>query len=72
LVATKKTSDRDGVVNIDWSAMLRLRKHPLRRALVPLFLHGDRLARYRALPDNILVHNLARGIPFESSSIDAV
>ena len=68
----EKTSDREGVVNIDWSAMLRLRSHPLRRAVVPLVLHGDRLARYRALPDNILVHDLSRGIPFDSNSVDAV
>lgn len=68
----EKTSDLDGVVNIDWSAMLRLRKHPLRRLLVPLFLHGARLDRYRDLPDNILVHDLSRGIPFESDSVDAV
>ena len=68
----EKTTDRAGVVNIDWSAMLRLRKHPMRHLLVPLILHGDRLARYRALPDNILIHNLAKGIPFESGSVDAV
>ncbi|RHW23499.1 methyltransferase domain-containing protein [Nocardioides immobilis] len=68
----EKTSDRPGVVNVDWSAMLRLRTHPMRRVLVPVFLHGDRLARYRSLPDNILVHNLADGIPFESGSVDAV
>lgn len=67
-----KTSDRDGVVNIDWSVMLRLRGHPMRRLLVPVFLHGDRLARYRSLPDNVLVHDLANGIPFESGSVDAV
>lgn len=67
-----KTSDRAGVVNIDRSAMLRLRSHPLRRVLVPVFLHGERLARYRTLPDNIMVHDLARGIPFESNSVDAV
>lgn len=67
-----KTSDRGGVVNIDRSIMLRLRSHPLRRVLVPLFLHSDRLARYRNLPDNILVHDLALGIPFESGSVDAV
>lgn len=68
----EKTSDREGVVNIDWSAMLRLRMHPLRQVVVPLALHGDRLARYRSLPDNILVHNLAKGIPFEPESVDAV
>lgn len=67
-----KTSDRPGVVNIDRSVMLRVRKHPFRRVLAPLLLHGDRLERYRTLPANILVHDLARGIPFESGSVDAV
>jgi predicted SAM-dependent methyltransferase len=67
-----KTSDRDGVVNIDWSVMLRLRKNPLPRTIVPLVLRGERLERYRALPDNIRVYNLAKGIPFESESVDAV
>lgn len=67
-----KTSDREGVVNIDWSAMLRLRTHPLRGLIVPLALHGERLERYRALPDNIKVHNVAKGIPFDDGSVDGV
>lgn len=68
----EKTSDREGVVNIDWSAMLRIRKSPMQGMLVPLFLRGDRLDRFRSLPDNILVHDLSKGIPFESDSVDAV
>ena len=68
----EKTSDRAGVVNIDWSAMLRLRTHPLRGMVVPLVLHGNRLERYRALPENILVHDLSKGIPFDDGSVDAV
>ena len=68
----EKTTDREGAVNIDWSAMLRLRAHPMRHLVVPLILHGDRLARYRALPDNIMIHDLSKGIPFDSNSVDAV
>lgn len=68
----EKTSDREGVVNIDWSAMLRLRTHPLQGVLVPIFIRGSRLERYQALPDNIMVHDLAKGIPFETGSVDAV
>lgn len=67
-----KTSDRPGVVNIDWSAMLRLRRHPLLRMLVPVVLHGDRRRRFEQLPDNIQVHDLARGIPYATDSVDAV
>lgn len=65
-----KTSDRPGVVNIDWSIMLRIRSNPVLRALVPFLLKGDRLAHYRGLAQNILVHNLAKGIPFPDNSAD--
>ena len=68
----EKTSDRPGVVNIDWSAMLRLRRHPLLRMLVPVLLHGDRRRRFEQLPDNIRVHDLSRGIPYATDSVDAV
>jgi SAM-dependent methyltransferase len=39
---------------------------------VPLFVRGERLERFRSLPDNILVHNLAKGIPFNTDSVDVV
>lgn len=67
-----KTSARDGVINIDWSISLRLKQHGWSRRLIPLLLRGDRLKRFNALPDNILVHDLARGIPFATDSVDAV
>lgn len=67
-----KTSSRAGVVNIDWSVMLRLRRHALRRFLVPLILHGDRRLRFEQLPDNIRVHDISRGIPYAENSVDAV
>lgn len=60
------------VVNIDWSFYLRLRRNPLLRRFAPLFLRGDRLEKFRALPRNIMVHNLAKGIPFPDASVDAV
>lgn len=68
----EKTSDREGVVNIDWSAMLRLRNSRLQKVLVPMLVRGSRLERFNALPDNIMVHDLAKGIPFEDNSVDAV
>lgn len=67
----EKTSDLEGVVNIDWSAMLRLRAHPVLNPLVPLALRGNRLERYQHLPDNIMVHDLSKGIPFDTDSVDA-
>jgi SAM-dependent methyltransferase len=67
-----KTSAHPDVVNIDWSVMLRIRKNPVLRRLAPLLLNGERLQRFRALPDNLLVHDLACGIPFPATSVDVV
>lgn len=67
-----KTSSEPGVVNIDWSVYLRLKKSRVLRFLSPLLLKGERLNRFRSLSHNIIVHNLAKGIPFDSNSIDVV
>lgn len=67
-----KTSGCPDVVNIDCSVYLRIRRNPLLRSAVPLFLCGARLERYRSLLANILVHDLSRGLPFESNSVDVV
>jgi SAM-dependent methyltransferase len=37
-----------------------------------LFVRGNRLKRLQSLPHNIMVHNLAKGIPFPSDSVDVV
>lgn len=67
-----KTSDYDSVINIDWSVYLRLKRAKIAKVVVPFLMRGSRLTRFNSLPDNILVHNLAKGIPFGSDSIDAV
>ncbi|MEO1054473.1 MAG: methyltransferase domain-containing protein, partial [Bacteroidota bacterium] len=67
-----KTSDKEGVVNIDWSIYLRLKKSKLLKLFAPLVLRGVRMERFRALPDNVMVHNLSKGIPFDSNSVDMV
>jgi len=54
------------------SALLRIRSNPMLRALVPLLLNGERLSRFRSLPDNLMVHDLSRGIPFPDASVDLV
>lgn len=66
------TSDRPGVINIDRSIYLRLRKHRFLAPLVPLVAVGERRQKYDSLPDNIMVHDLARGLPFADGSVDAV
>jgi len=52
--------------------MLRIRSNPLLNLCAPLILNNDRLVRFRGLPDNLMVHNLAKGIPFADSSVDVV
>jgi len=67
-----KVSSSPGVLNIDWSIYLRLKKSRVLRAMAPLFVRGDRLDRFRRLPDNIMVHNLAQPLPFAADSVDVV
>lgn len=67
-----KTSDDQSIINIDWSIYLRLKRAKLLKVIVPFLLKGSRRNRFNALPNNILVHNLAKGIPFESESVDVV
>lgn len=67
-----KTSARPEVTNIDWAIYLRFKRNRLLRTLVPLWLTGERLDHFNSLPDNIMVYNLANGIPYDSNSIDVV
>lgn len=67
-----KVSSSPEVINIDWSVYLRLRRNPVCRAVAPVVLKGERLQRFKGLSDNIMVHNLAEGIPFPADSIDVV
>ena len=66
-----KTSDSEDIVNIDWSILLRLRKKNLMR-FSKIFLGENRIKKFEELPNNILVHDLRKGIPFKECSIDAV
>lgn len=67
-----KVSPSPEVINIDWSLYLRVKEHRLLRAIAPLVVKGERLNRFNALPDNIMVHNVAKRLPFDSDSIDVV
>src|SRR5579859_77935 len=67
-----KTSNSPDVVNVDRSIYVRLKHNPLLRPFVPILVRGERMKQYRSLSDNILVHDLARGLPFDDSSVDAV
>jgi SAM-dependent methyltransferase len=67
-----KVSDDSEVTNIDWSMYLRLRRNSLYRTVASIVLDGERLKRFKSLSGNLMVHNLAKGIPLESNSIDVV
>ena len=59
-------------VNIDWSMYLRAKTSRIGSALAPVVLKGERLERFRSLDENIVVHDLRRGIPAEDNSVDVV
>lgn len=67
-----KVSSHPDVINIDWSIYLRFRSSLLLSWLPRLVLRGERLRRYRELPENIVAHDLARGIPLPDGSLDVV
>lgn len=67
-----KTSSKPFVINIDWSIYFRLKKNRILRPIIPWLIRGERLKNFNCLPDNIIFHNLTKGIPFDSKSIDAV
>ena len=59
-------------VNIDWSIYLRLKRNPVGSAIARRVLKGERLANFLSLSSTLIVHDLRRGIPASSSSVDAV
>ncbi len=67
-----KVSAIPDVINIDWSIYLRIRSNRLLRAVAPVFVRGQRLAQLNSIPDNIMVYDLSKGIPFEANSVDVV
>jgi SAM-dependent methyltransferase len=60
------------VINVDWSIYLQMRKNPILRTAAPLLLRGERLDLFHSLSDQVMVHDLAKGIPFPSESVDVV
>jgi SAM-dependent methyltransferase len=67
-----KASDHPDVINIDWSIYLRLRRNPALRRLAPWLLSGLRRERFLSLPENLIAHDLSKGIPAGDGSVDAV
>jgi SAM-dependent methyltransferase len=65
-----RTSPR--AVNIDWSIYLRARRSRLGRVVAPLLLRGARREAFANISGDIVVHDLRKGIPAASNSVDAV
>lgn len=59
-------------INIDFSIYQRLRASSGGRMAAKLVLTGERRARFDTMSGDIVIHNLRKGIPAESNSIDAV
>jgi SAM-dependent methyltransferase len=64
-----KASEHPDVLNIDWSVHLRIRRNKLLWAFRRQILDDDRRAKIEALPDNIKLWNLRKGIPFPVDAI---
>ena len=65
-----KTSSSKNVLNIDWSILLIIRKNFFLRKSLNFLISKDRKKKLKDLPNNILVHDLKKGIPFENNSVD--
>lgn len=67
-----KTSAHPAVVNLDHSIYFRLRYHPLWRRVAPWVTRGERRAALLALPANLRLHDLTRGLPYADASVDLI
>jgi SAM-dependent methyltransferase len=67
-----RTSAHPDVVNVDWSLNIRIRKSRLLRLAVSPLLDARRRSRLDQMGGRLLAHDLSKGIPFESDSVDAV
>lgn len=59
-------------VNIDWSVHVRLHRSRLGRILAPLMLRGERREAFSKLRGQVIVHDLRKGIPAKTGTVDAV
>ena len=67
-----KISREPEVVNIDWSFLLRAKQNRVLSLVVPMLLSPARRERFEAIAENVMVHDLSKGIPAESGSVDVV
>src|SRR4051812_3427782 len=67
-----KASSNTNVINIDWSIYLRIKRNPLLYHIMKLFLNAERRQALDSIPDNVMLHDLRKGLPFVDNSVDAV
>jgi predicted SAM-dependent methyltransferase len=65
-----KTSPR--TVNIDFSVYQRIRKSPAGKVIAVVAVRGERRKQFESMDDNLVVHDLRKGIPAADNSVDAV
>jgi len=65
-----RTSSR--TENIDWSIYQRLKANPIGRTLAPRALTGISREQFLKMDDDVVVHDLRKGIPAADQSADAV
>lgn len=58
--------------NIDWSLPVRLKGSAAGRLVAPLVVTGERRVAYDAMSDDVLRHDLRKGIPFPNGSVEGV
>jgi SAM-dependent methyltransferase len=67
-----KVSSAPEIINIDWGPYQRIAANPVLRRVTPYLLGAERAERLRMFGDNIVVHDLSKGIPAEDQTVDAV
>jgi SAM-dependent methyltransferase len=67
-----RTSKHPDVVNVDWSLNIRIKNSRLLRFAVSPLLNARRRSRLDQMGGRLLAHDLSKGIPFETGSVDAV
>ncbi|MEJ7783661.1 MAG: methyltransferase domain-containing protein [Solirubrobacteraceae bacterium] len=66
------TKTHPSCVNIDWSIYARIKRNPVGRRVAPLVFNGVRLQQFQSLDDNVVVHDLRKGIPLPDETADVV
>lgn len=66
------THTSSGCINLDWSPQARLRRSRVGQWVAPVLLSGERLRAFREAKGAIVVHDLRKGIPAATGTIDAV